>query len=55
MKSGLLILFSCITLVLPAQEYEKKEYTASRTENPPVINGVLDDEEWTEGEWAGDF
>ena len=55
MKSGLLILFSCITLVLPAQEYEKKEYTASRTENPPVINGVPDDEEWTEGEWAGDF
>ncbi len=55
MKCVLFILFSCITFVLQAQEYEKKEYTTTRTENPPVINGVLDDEAWTEGEWGSDF
>jgi hypothetical protein len=49
------LLFSCLTLLLPAQEFEKREYTTTRTENPPVINGVPDDAAWTEGEWSGDF
>lgn len=55
MKKILLMLLSFCTLVISAQEYEKKVYTATRTANPPVINGELDDETWTLGEWAGDF
>jgi hypothetical protein len=55
MKTALLIVLSCMTLVLPAQEYEKRVYTTARTDNPPVINGELDDAAWSEGTWAGDF
>jgi len=44
-----------MTLLLPAQEYEKRVYTTTRTANPPVINGDLGDAVWTEGEWAGGF
>ncbi len=55
MKSVLLILLSGLTLVLPAQEYEKRTCTATRTGAAPVIDGELDDEAWTEGEWEGGF
>lgn len=55
MKSILLILLMLHAVVLSAQEYEKRVYTASRTTTPPVINGDLDDMAWTTGEWGGDF
>ncbi|MCU0459793.1 MAG: carbohydrate binding family 9 domain-containing protein [Bacteroidales bacterium] len=55
MKSILLILLLLPAVAVSAQEYEKKVYTASRANTPPVINGELDDQAWTEGEWGGDF
>ncbi|MEZ4996130.1 MAG: DUF5916 domain-containing protein [Bacteroidales bacterium] len=55
MKSILLTLLMLPSLVLFAQEYEKRVYTASRTDKPPVINGALDDKSWTAGSWGGDF
>lgn len=55
MRIALLLVISCLTLLLPAQEYEKRIYTTIRTSNPPVINGDLSDAAWTEGEWSGGF
>jgi hypothetical protein len=55
MRIVLLLLISCLTLLLPAQEFEKRVYTTTRTANPPVINGDLGDAAWTEGEWSGGF
>lgn len=37
------------------QTTEKKQYTATRIITPPVINGILDDEAWESGIWAGEF
>src|SRR5664279_923742 len=37
------------------QTTEKKQYTATRIITPPVINGILDDEAWKSGTWAGGF
>jgi len=45
----------CVQLCLYSQEFEKKVYTATRTDNPPAINGNLDDDAWLQGDWAGDF
>ncbi len=45
----------CVPLCAYSQEDEKKVYTTTRIETPPVINGNLDDEAWLHGEWAGDF
>jgi hypothetical protein len=33
----------------------KKQYTATKITVPPVIDGVLDDDAWQSGTWAGDF
>jgi hypothetical protein len=41
--------------VIVGQDPEKKQYTATQITIPPVINGVLDDEVWKSGTWAGDF
>ena len=41
--------------VLSGQDLEKKQYTATQVSNPPVINGILDDEAWQSGTWAGGF
>lgn len=38
-----------------SQEPVKKRYQATRIVNPPEINGVLDDEVWTEGKWINEF
>ncbi|MEZ5071014.1 MAG: DUF5916 domain-containing protein [Bacteroidales bacterium] len=38
------------TEVLP-----KKQYRAFRVETPPGIDGILDDDAWNHGEWAGGF
>ena len=52
--AGLIMFFSLLSW---AQEVEeKKSYTTKRVSNePPVIDGYLDDEAWNEVEWAGDF
>jgi len=38
-----------------AQDLGKKQYTAIHITIPPVINGILDDEVWQSGNWAGGF
>jgi len=38
-----------------SQDYEKRICSAARTINAPVIDGVLDDDAWSEGPWEGDF
>ncbi len=55
MKSVLLVFLSFVTLVLDAQDYEKRVYTATRTVVTPLINGELDDAAWAAGQWSGDF
>jgi hypothetical protein len=37
------------------QATEKKQYTATRVGTPPFIDGILDDESWKSGTWAGNF
>ena len=47
-----------IFLLLPCvsgQAPDKKQYKATRITIPPTINGILDDEAWLSGSWAGDF
>ena len=47
-----------VLVLLPmvsGQDPEKKQYVATRITNPPVINGILDDEAWQSGIWAGGF
>jgi hypothetical protein len=50
----ILIAFFLLPLLF-GQDLEKKQYTATHITTPPVINGVLDDEAWQEGTWAGGF
>ena len=40
---------------LLAQSSDKSKYYATRISDPPQIDGVLDDEAWKNGEWAGNF
>ena len=40
---------------LCAQDLGKKQYIATQITIPPVINGILDDEAWQSGTWAGGF
>jgi len=57
MKRTLITLF-LIVLILPlasGQDLAKKQYTATRIFIPPTINGILDDEAWQSGTWAGEF
>jgi hypothetical protein len=51
----MLVLMLMIPVWLNGQDFEKKVYTTVKTDNPPVINGELDDEAWKQGEWGGDF
>lgn len=37
------------------QAPEKKQYKAEKLTVSPVIDGILDDEAWTEGSWIDDF
>ena len=55
MKKFIIPLLLLIPLWLSGQDYEKKIYTTNRTSTPPVIDGELDDEAWSQGEWGGDF
>ena len=46
-----------ITKILTGQEQPagKNQYKATRINEAPVINGILDEEIWNEGEWIDDF
>ena len=50
----ILIIFILLPELL-GQDLEKKQYTATQITTPPVINGILDDEVWQLGTWAGGF
>ncbi len=57
MKRILILLFT-LSLILPGvtgQTLEKKQYKATKVSVAPTIDGILDDEAWKEGAWAGDF
>ena len=53
-----LILITIVFLILPysfGQTPEKKRYTATQVTTAPVIDGVVDDQVWNQGEWIDDF
>jgi hypothetical protein len=52
--STILFIFFLLPILF-GQDPQKKKYTATMITNPPVINGVLDDEAWQSGAWAGGF
>ncbi len=43
------------TFFSAGQDPEKKVYKASRANTAPLINGVIDKDEWTEGKWNSGF
>ena len=53
--STLLLITALVTSNAFGQETAKRTYRAVRVEQPPLIDGVLNDETWTVGEWQGDF
>ena len=49
------ILIFCFTTLL-SQEFNRKSYTTIRVQTgPPVIDGIIDDNEWDDVEWGEDF
>jgi hypothetical protein len=50
-----MLLISLFLPVISGQDLEKKQYKATQINIPPVINGILDDEAWQAGDWAGGF
>jgi hypothetical protein len=50
--AGIIFLFSLTTF---GQTIVKKQYKATKITVAPEINGILDDEAWKSGDWAGDF
>jgi hypothetical protein len=48
---AMLLIFPVVTSQTP----EKKQYKATRVTQAPVIDGVLDDQTWSVGEWLDDF
>src|SRR5665647_854522 len=55
MKKCIFLFLLIIPLWLSGQDYEKRIYTTTRISTPPAIDGELDDEAWSHGEWGGDF
>ena len=54
----ILISFTIVLLIFSAgfgQTPEKKRYKATEVATPPVIDGVVDDQVWNQGEWIDDF
>ena len=47
----LILFFQSVT----SQSGLRKQYTATRIFNAPVIDGILGDDAWKSGAWAGDF
>jgi len=54
-SSLILIILSFLFAVTTGQTPEKKSCQAEKITVPPVINGILDDETWSEGTWIDDF
>jgi len=54
-KAFFLIVFALISFVTFGQDLIKKKYNATFIQNPPVIDGILNDEVWNLGEWLDDF
>ncbi|MFZ5940423.1 MAG: DUF5916 domain-containing protein [Bacteroidota bacterium] len=51
-----LVVFSCKVSGAADSLYARRTYAPVRiSETPPVIDGILDDQVWNEGEWAGGF
>ncbi|WP_026135711.1 DUF5916 domain-containing protein [Nafulsella turpanensis] len=57
-----LLIFLALPSFLFAQEQEegatsipRKSYTTERVQEPPVIDGLLNEEVWEQVEWTGDF
>ncbi|HUX58895.1 MAG TPA: DUF5916 domain-containing protein [Bacteroidales bacterium] len=57
MKRSLIAIFIifCIQPSVFGQETIKKQYKATRISIVPVINGILEEDIWNEGEWIDDF
>jgi hypothetical protein len=57
MKKPLLLTVLLLLFLLKAfgQAVERKQYKATKITQPPVINGILDDESWKSGDWVDDF
>jgi hypothetical protein len=53
--SILIIPLIIIVQSISGQADIKKQYKAFRIETPPVINGILDEDVWSEGDWRQDF
>ena len=53
--STIIFLLSISVLYSQTEYLPKKVYEAYRVDVPPTIDGVFDDESWSQGEWAGDF
>ena len=54
------IIFICCALTFCAfargqAPLDQKSYSVTLAKTPPVIDGVINDDEWAQGEWAGDF
>jgi hypothetical protein len=50
----LLFLF-CSIVTMNSQDKTKRHYEAYKVENPPAIDGELDDDAWNVNEWEGSF
>jgi hypothetical protein len=57
MKKTLFLFLAVVVLMLQAngQAPEKKRYKVTKTIETPVIDGILDDDAWLQGEWVDDF
>ena len=44
-----------LTVQTEGQELNKRSYQATRVQNPPVIDGVINDNAWKDGSWCTDF
>ena len=51
----LILLVLLAFTISTAQTVIKKQYHATRVTTAPVINGILDDEAWKQGDWVDDF
>jgi hypothetical protein len=55
-KTGLILaIILFLAQIAYSQSSDKKLYGATRIQEPPVIDGVLSDKIWNEGEWTDDF
>jgi hypothetical protein len=57
MKRTILICSALIFCVMGQAQtsLDKKSYNVTLTKTPPVIDGVINDDEWAQGEWGSDF